>query len=202
MRSVLLLAVASALGANAHYHIQTFNGGTTGLRQHYRQSGEIDSPITGNDINSDAIVCGFNKPLSTPATAVNVNAGSTATVTYSPNVFHPGPFQVYASRSTTPPFSWAKVYENWTFKSGTTQFQDQLGSSFSFPIPAGMASGRWLLRVEHNAMHQASQVGGAQFYVRCIDINVVNGGSVSSPSPAISLPGGYTSSTTGVVWPI
>ena len=129
-----------------------------------------------------------------------VTAGSTATVSYSPNVFHPGPFQVYASRSVTPPFSWAKVFEKWTINNG--RWADDNGSSFSFTIPAGMASGRWLLRIEHNALHQAGSPGGAQFYVKCVDINVVNGGSVTNPSPAITLPGGYTSSTTGVVWQI
>lgn len=41
------------------------------------------------------------------------------------------------------------------------------------------------------ALHVASTYGGAQFYIGCAQINVVNGGS-GNPGPLVSIPGVYT----------
>lgn len=41
------------------------------------------------------------------------------------------------------------------------------------------------------ALHAASTYGGAQFYISCAQLNVVNGGS-GTPGPLVSIPGVYT----------
>jgi hypothetical protein len=41
------------------------------------------------------------------------------------------------------------------------------------------------------ALHVASTYGGAQFYIGCAQVNVVNGGN-GNPGPLVSIPGVYT----------
>ena len=49
---------------------------------------------------------------------------------------------------------------------------------------------RYLVRSEHIALHGASNVGGAQIYISCAQINVTGGGS-GKPSPLVAFPGAY-----------
>ena len=64
-------------------------------------------------------------------------------------------------------------------------------------IPKALPSGDYLLRVEHIALHQASQTNGAQFYISCAQITVTGGGS-GSPGPLVSFPGAYSASDPGI----
>ena len=50
---------------------------------------------------------------------------------------------------------------------------------------------RYLLRVEHIALHDAYYYGGAQFYIACAQLEVTNGGD-GSPGPLVAIPGVYT----------
>lgn len=50
---------------------------------------------------------------------------------------------------------------------------------------------RYLVRMEAIALHVASTYGGAQFYISCGQVNVLNGGS-GTPGPLVSIPGVYT----------
>ena len=49
---------------------------------------------------------------------------------------------------------------------------------------------RYLLRIEHIALHDAYYFGGAQYYVACAQLEVTNGGN-GSPGPLVSIPGVY-----------
>jgi lytic cellulose monooxygenase (C1-hydroxylating) len=49
---------------------------------------------------------------------------------------------------------------------GTTDLNKCCGK-MDVTIPADVPSGDYLLRAEINALHVASSVGGAQFYVSC-----------------------------------
>ena len=62
---------------------------------------------------------------------------------------------------------------------------------FTFTIPSSLPSGQYLIRVEQIALHVASTYGGAQFYIGCAQVNVVNGGS-GTPGPLVAIPGVYT----------
>ena len=62
---------------------------------------------------------------------------------------------------------------------------------FTFTLPASLPSGQYLIRVEQIALHVASTYGGAQFYIGCAQVNVVNGGN-GNPGPLVSIPGVYT----------
>jgi hypothetical protein len=64
-------------------------------------------------------------------------------------------------------------------------------------IPKNTPSGEYLLRIEHIALHQASQAGGAQFYISCAQISVTGGGS-GTPGPLVSIPGVYNANDPGI----
>ena len=53
----------------------------------------------------------------------------------------------------------------------------------------------WRGRGLQIALHLAETFGGAQFYIGCAQVNVVNGGS-GTPSPLVSIPGVYTGVST------
>ena len=55
---------------------------------------------------------------------------------------------------------------------------------------------RYLVRIEHIALHQAMNQGGAQFYISCAQINVT-GGSGSKTPATVSFPGAYSGTDPG-----
>lgn len=54
-------------------------------------------------------------------------------------------------------------------------------------MPKATPDGDYLLRVEHIALHMASQANKAQFYLACSQIKVTGGGS-GSPGPLVQIP--------------
>jgi hypothetical protein len=141
-------------------------------------------------------------------------------------IYHPGSISVYmakasnaASSSAGTDKSWFKskrgpcylllirscntpaVYQNIpTYSSSTRQltFPSTSLSTISFTIPKNVPSGQYLVRAEQVALHAASSYGGAQFYISCAQVNVVNGGS-GSPGPLVSFPGAYTGYEPGLM---
>ncbi|KAJ3041344.1 hypothetical protein HDV00_009485 [Rhizophlyctis rosea] len=199
--STLAVAAGLVASASAHYHVVNVNGDTASLRQHYKNpyQADIDTPVTSDAINTDDIVCGANRPFTSPGTPLTITAGSTVKVLWT-SVYHLGPSAIWASSTTEPPFNWVKVWEQTRVgNQWSSDIIEANGHTLSFPVPTGMANGRWLFRIEHLGLHVASSVGGAQFYIRCFDANIVGGGS-STGSPVQKLPGVFTTTTPGVVW--
>lgn len=64
-------------------------------------------------------------------------------------------------------------------------------------LPKALPNGEYLLKIEHIALHGAGSVGGAQFYLACGQINVINGGN-GTPGPLIAFPGGYSATDPGI----
>jgi hypothetical protein len=64
-------------------------------------------------------------------------------------------------------------------------------------IPSSTPAGEYLLRIEHIALHQASQVNGAQFYISCAQIKVTGGGN-GTPGPLVAFPGAYKATDPGI----
>jgi hypothetical protein len=54
-------------------------------------------------------------------------------------------------------------------------------------MPKATPDGDYLLRVEHIALHMASQANKAQFYLACSQIKVTGGGS-GTPGPLVQIP--------------
>lgn len=101
----------------------------------------------------------------------------------------------------------ANVARRW-YRAITNAFSNTTGkSSFPVTIPRCIKSGNYLLRAEHLALHSASTVGGAQFYVSCAQLSVTGGGSTEPSSQYLtSFPGAYKATDPGIQininWPI
>lgn len=70
--------------------------------------------------------------------------------------------------------------------------------NFTFTLPTEVPAGQYLLRVEAIALHGASTVGGAQFYISCAQIEVTSTSSLT-PEPMVEIPGVYTGEEPGIL---
>ncbi|KAI9170837.1 putative endo-beta-1,4-glucanase D [Paramyrothecium foliicola] len=151
------------------------------------------------------------------ANVLTVPAGATVSYISSQQVNHPGPTQywiakvpsgqsatswdgsgaVWARLSTTTPTVDQNKQQHWPGEIDKLIFAD-LYRTVDVKIPASIANGEYLLRVEQIALHMAQQPGGAQFYLACSQIKITGGGS-GTPGPLVSLPGGYSNNDPGIV---
>ncbi|KAK3684158.1 glycoside hydrolase [Podospora appendiculata] len=144
------------------------------------------------------------------ANVATVTAGSTVHYVSSQQINHPGPTQYYLAKvpegsSVT---KWDGAGAVW-FKFHTEMPTVDKNKQMTWPgqnlyittnttIPASTPSGDYLLRVEHIALHQASQLNKAQFYLSCSQITITGGGS-GTPGPLVALPGAYKSNDPGIL---
>ncbi|KAH7097341.1 glycosyl hydrolase family 61-domain-containing protein [Auriculariales sp. MPI-PUGE-AT-0066] len=164
------------------------------------------------DVTSVDLRCYTSENLQA-ATTANVTAGATVGFRVDPQVQHPGPLLVYMAKAPSTVDSWDgsgtvwfKIYEIApSFASGAIAWPTDNLTQVTFPIPKSLPNGQYLLRVEHIALHAASSVGGAQFYIGCAQVAVTGGGS-GSPSPTVAFPGAYKSDDPGILfqlyWPV
>ncbi|KAH9852350.1 glycoside hydrolase family 61 protein [Lenzites betulinus] len=120
---------------------------------------------------------------------------------------HYGPINIYmakvadATSAVGSSASWFKVAEMGLPSSSpdywaTEVLNDNCGH-FTFQVPADIAPGNYLIRAEVIALHVASSVGGAQFYMSCFQVNV--GGSGTASPPTVSFPGAYSAEDPGIL---
>ncbi|KAM5543457.1 hypothetical protein V8D89_002708 [Ganoderma adspersum] len=120
---------------------------------------------------------------------------------------HYGPVQLYMAKvedATTAVGSsaaWFKVSEIGLPSSnpdywGTEVLNDNCGH-YTFTVPSDIAPGNYLIRAEVIALHVASSVGGAQFYMSCYQVNV--GGSGSASPATVNFPGAYSAEDPGIL---
>ncbi|EJF60634.1 hypothetical protein DICSQDRAFT_137375 [Dichomitus squalens LYAD-421 SS1] len=120
---------------------------------------------------------------------------------------HYGPINIYMAKvddATTAVGSdaaWFKVSEMGLPSSNpdywaTEVLNDNCGH-FTFTVPSDIAPGNYLIRAEVIALHVASSVGGAQFYMSCYQVSV--GGSGSASPPTVSFPGAYSAEDPGIL---
>ncbi|KAF6806010.1 glycosyl hydrolase family 61 [Colletotrichum plurivorum] len=76
----------------------------------------------------------------------------------------------------------------------------QSGGWHHFQMPTCVPAGQYLMRVELLALHEATIEGGAQFYMECAQINVVNpNGGSSSGAERVKFPGAYSATHPGIL---
>ncbi|KAJ4370398.1 hypothetical protein N0V83_004916 [Neocucurbitaria cava] len=124
---------------------------------------------------------------------------------------HYGPVLVYMSKvadaaTADGSSSFFKVFEDTWAKnpSGSSGSDDYWGTKdlntncgkMDVKIPSDLAPGDYLLRAEAIALHSASGLNGAQFYITCYQITVTGSGS-SSPA-GVSFPGAYKATDPGI----
>jgi cellulase len=122
---------------------------------------------------------------------------------------HYGPVLVYMSKvddaataDGSAPFF--KIFQDSWTKHGSSGSDDYWGTKdlnancgkMDVKIPADLAPGDYLLRAEAIALHSASGLGGAQFYVTCFQITVAGSGT-NNPT-GVSFPGAYKATDPGI----
>ncbi|KAF2741418.1 glycoside hydrolase [Polyplosphaeria fusca] len=196
-------AVNAAALAPRHYTFPALSG--TSDWSSVRQTVNFQSNAGLADVSSSQIRCYTTGTRGVQTTSVA--AGGSVTFKAAPNIFHPGPLQFYMAKAPegTAISSWDGSGQVW-FKIYAEQAQTSGGQlswaslnkgTASVTIPKNVPSGDYLLRIEHIALHQASQAGGAQFYISCAQIKVTGGGS-GTPGPLVSFPGAYSASDPGI----
>ncbi|PSN63120.1 magnesium-bound glycoside hydrolase 61 isoform E from Thiela Terrestris [Corynespora cassiicola Philippines] len=203
--SVLLASTTANAAAleRRHYTFPALTG--TSDWQYVRTTDNQYSNAGVSDVTSNQIRCYTTGAKS--AQTMSVAAGSSVGFKANPNIFHPGPLQFYMAKVPTGQNAatwdgsgqvWFKIYAEQAKVSGGQLSWDSLNKgTVSVNIPKALPSGDYLLRVEHIALHQASQTNGAQFYISCAQITVTGGGS-GSPGPLVSFPGAYSASDPGI----
>ncbi|KAF9653186.1 glycoside hydrolase, partial [Thelephora ganbajun] len=160
-----------------------------------------DGPVM--DISSSSIACnqGGNDGTSK---VFDVNAGSDMTFKWTnwPGE-HKGPVTTFmascngdCSNFKATDGKWFKIDEGgYTNGQWASEKLIANGNQWTSTIPAGLASGQYLVRYEIVALHSAGQ---PQYYPGCVQVNVKNGGADQpSPSDLTSFPGMYN----GFSWP-
>ncbi|KAF8892332.1 glycoside hydrolase family 61 protein [Gymnopilus junonius] len=121
---------------------------------------------------------------------------------------HYGPVQIYmaavsdAVSADGPSASWFKISEIGLPSEARIIGEQKFSMSdncghYSFTIPSDIAPGNYLLRAEVIALHVASSLGGAQFYMSCYQLSV--SGSGSAKPPTVKIPGAYSASDPGIL---
>ncbi|KXN83136.1 putative endo-beta-1,4-glucanase D [Leucoagaricus sp. SymC.cos] len=193
-----------------HAHIQFLDtfpdliaNGTVTTDWHRRfslvQQAELEITYQVTDVTSQAVRCyELDSNSASEAGTATIVAGSTVGFKADNTMGHPGYFSAYMTPASPAANSnqaglgktWFKIWEwspRWTASTGLI-FDSLNIDRFNFTIPKNVPSGQYLLRGEQIALHVASTEGGAQLYIGCAQINVVNGGS-GSPGPTVSFHG-------------
>lgn len=128
-----------------------------------------------------------------------------------PNLYHPGPLTAWLSPSLSSlPLSsytgtntWFKILsvvnrtaqsvpptDNYTWKHQWGAYQ---APSWNFSIPATTPAGDYLLRIEQIYPLPVNSLQGAQFYVNCAHVRIVNEGEEKQPGrdSKVDIPGVY-----------
>ncbi|EJT72948.1 hypothetical protein GGTG_09799 [Gaeumannomyces tritici R3-111a-1] len=202
--SIITLALVTAV--SGHYTFPKISG--TNDWQYVRRTANWQSNGPVQDVNSQAIRC-FEAGGRSSASTYGVQAGGSLTFQSAPNIFHPGPVSGWMAKvpagQTAASWdgsgqAWFKVYQEMpTGSNGGLQFASNNKASASFTIPRCIENGEYLFRIEHNALHGASSVGGAQFYISCAQINVSGGSGSKKPSNLVSFPGAYKATDPGIL---
>ncbi|KAI1394260.1 glycoside hydrolase family 61 protein [Hypoxylon trugodes] len=209
MKLLTLLALTGA--AQAHYHFPRLiiNGEpeatdwtSVRMTKNYQSNAGVTS------VSSPDMRCYQMRGASNTAT---VAAGDVLGFVAASAVTHFGPVQFYMAKvpEGADISTWDPAGNVW-FKIGSITAVPPLGSSeatwpaynkksVNVTIPAAVPSGKYLVRVESIALHQAQSVGGAQIYLSCAQIEVTGGGN-GKPGPLVAFPGAYQASDPGLLW--
>lgn len=153
-------------------------------------------PVYGDKVNTADIICGING-TTTPLKAAPLTAGSNITLHWTtwPDS-HKGPIFAYLARCGNgdcatvdkSTLEWVKIAEHTQVELGagngaTGVWPDaQLRKDDGFwevEIPKSIPAGEYVFRHELLALHSAYDVGGAQFYPQCVNVQIEGTGTAT-----------------------
>ncbi|TGZ81716.1 hypothetical protein EX30DRAFT_318858 [Ascodesmis nigricans] len=214
----LLPVVAAFIGAaNAHTRVHSLfvDGVDQGDgRNTYVRLPTNNGPV--KDVDSDTIICGDNNKA--VPRWLDVKGGQKVTFEWFHDNrgddivdgSHKGPVTVYIAPAEGDGKGkvWSKIAEE-GLANGKWAVDNLIanGGKHSVVLPAGLASGKYLLRAEVLALHEGdtdfkvNPDRGAQFYPNCAQIQVTSGGSVQVPGGWAfkASEGGYQSNAPGIL---
>lgn len=193
--------------AFAHYRFTTLhvNGKAASEFQYIRKWTPIYNNGPVEDVTLESIRCNVNP--SAAEETLTISAGSQIGFSADQAVLHPGPYMAYLAKAPSGVDisswdgngDWFKIFElGATSISSSGITWDNTAGPWNFNIPKDTPSGSYLLRFEHIGLHAAGAVNGAQHYMSCAQLNIVDGGN-GVPGPTIKFPGGYKSSDPGIL---
>ncbi|QRW03289.1 glycoside hydrolase family 61 protein [Ceratobasidium sp. AG-Ba] len=210
----VLAAFVAASGVHAHATFQQFWVGSVDQGDKCVRKPASNSPVTS--VSGSDIAC--NAGAASTSGICSVAAGSTVSVEMHQQPGdrscsneaiggnHDGPTIIYmakvdnAASASGTSANWFKVAQTGLVSKdywGTDVMNAACGK-VTFKIPSNIAAGQYLLRAEVIALHVASSVGGAQFYMSCYQLQVTGGGS-ASPS-TVKFPGAYKATDPGILF--
>ncbi|ETW79866.1 glycoside hydrolase family 61 protein [Heterobasidion irregulare TC 32-1] len=211
--AALVASLAASASAHATFQEMWVNGVDQG--NYCVRLPASNSPVTS--VTTNDLACNAGASPSSGLCAVNPGDSVTVEMHQQPGDRscateaiggdHYGPINIYlakvsdATTAVGSSASWFKISEMGLPSSdpdywATEVLNDNCGH-FTFTIPTGIAPGQYLLRAEVIALHVASSVGGAQFYMSCFQLNV--GGSGTAQPSAVNIPGAYGASDPGIL---
>ncbi|KXX78663.1 Endo-beta-1,4-glucanase D [Madurella mycetomatis] len=202
--SVAVALLASAF-AEAHYTFPSI--ANTPDWQYVRVTSNFQSNGPVTNVNSDAIRC-YQRDRGGAPGVYNVTAGQTLNYNAKASISHPGPMAVYIAKVPQGQSAatwdgsgqvWTKIYQDMPRLGGSMTWPSQGARSIPVTIPRCLQNGEYLLRAEHIALHSASGVGGAQFYISCAQISVNGGSGTWNPRNRVSFPGAYQATHPGIM---
>lgn len=217
MMKNLIAVLASAAVVHAHFTLQYLwvNGVDQGQNKYLRIP-PTNNPVT--DVTSTDITCNVNGISGSGVDALSIPSGANITFEWHQHAQrtgedpisggHKGPVQVYIAKapSTAASFNgqgavWTKIYSSGLLNASSQQWATDIvnsnGGKHSVKLPASLPAGEYILRAEVIALHVASGLDGAQFYIGCGQVKITSGGSANPPK--ISLPGSYSASDPGIL---
>lgn len=208
MKTVAAIAIlAAVVQAAPHYTFPKLSGEAdwTSIRQ--TANFQSNGPVT--DVATDAIRCYERAPGTAAPSTAKVTAGGKITFVAAPSIYHPGALSAYMAKAPSGTGAadfagegavWFKVFQDMPTVSGGQYTWPSNGlSEFSFTIPKCIADGEYLFRIEHVALHSASSVNGAQFYISCAQVAVSGGSGAKTPAGLVSFPGAYKATDPGLL---
>lgn len=220
MRAVLpcLLAMATSVSAHALMYGVWVNGQDQGDgRNRYIRTPPSNFPV--KDLRSPAVVCNVNGGTPAPE-FVRAGAGDTLSFEWyhdnrNDDIIdgsHKGPLITYIAPYTEGDgtgANWHKIAQDGF--DGSQWAVDKIkanGGRQDFQIPPGLAPGRYLIRQEIIALHEANNsfeqdpARGAQFYPSCVQVEIVAGGGAPLPPGGFDFNTGYSYADPGIVFNI
>lgn len=207
--SALALAGAARL-ANAHATVFAIwvNGVDQGLGN--SASGYIRSPPNNDpikDVTSTSMTCNVNNAAT--AKTIEVKTGDKVTIEWHHNdrtasddiiaSSHHGPVMTYIAPTSSNGAGdvWLKIQED-GYTNGVWGVDNLITNKGKYDITVPkVAAGEYLIRSEIIALHEANNVGGAQFYMECVQVKVTDEGGVTLPA-GVAIPGTYTAQDAGI----
>ncbi|RYO97449.1 hypothetical protein DL765_011193 [Monosporascus sp. GIB2] len=204
LKSIAAVFLVAAASAHQNLHQFWVNDVSPGYEVGIRRA-PSNSPVT--DVKSNDMVCNVGGTSGAGVKTIAARAGDTITVQWDQST-HPGPITHFlygpvngaAASASGVGAGWFKIDElNYVGGRWANEIMSAKDMKHSFKLPARLASGEYLLRSEMLALHGAQTVGGAQFYIGCMQLKITGPGG--SCSPKISLPGAYNAQDPNIYIP-